>query len=118
MDKFKAFRIREAGGKTEAGFTDCTLDELDPGDVVVRVSHSTINYKDALAATGKGRILSGLDASAASIWRARWCPRATHASNRDKAFSRRATRSASSTTAVMRNMRAFPATGCMRCRRA
>ena len=57
MDKFKAFRIREAGGKTEAGFTDCTLDELDPGDVVVRVSHSTINYKDALAATGKGRIL-------------------------------------------------------------
>jgi putative YhdH/YhfP family quinone oxidoreductase len=57
MDKFKAFRIREAGGKTEAGFTDYTLDELDPGDVVVRVSHSTINYKDALAATGKGRIL-------------------------------------------------------------
>src|SRR6266446_9132138 len=57
MDRFKAFRIREAGGKTEAGFTDCTLDELDPGDVVVRVSHSTINYKDALAATGKGRIL-------------------------------------------------------------
>src|SRR5882762_3307034 len=57
MDKFKAFRIREAGGKTEAGFTDYTLDELDQGDVVVRVSHSTINYKDALAATGKGRIL-------------------------------------------------------------
>ena len=57
MDKFKAFRIRDEGGKTTAGFVDCALDELDPGEVVVRVSHSTINYKDALAATGKGRIL-------------------------------------------------------------
>jgi acrylyl-CoA reductase (NADPH) len=58
MDKFKAFRIRDEGGKTQAGFVECRLDELDPGDVVVRVSHSTINYKDALAATGKGRILT------------------------------------------------------------
>jgi acrylyl-CoA reductase (NADPH) len=57
MDKFKAFRIRDQDGKVQAGFTECTLDELDPGDVLVRVSHSTINYKDALAATGKGRIL-------------------------------------------------------------
>jgi putative YhdH/YhfP family quinone oxidoreductase len=57
MDKFKAFRIRDEDGKIQAGFVDCTLDELDPGDVVVRVSHSDINYKDALAATGKGKIL-------------------------------------------------------------
>ena len=34
-----------------------TLDDLTPGDVVIKVSHSTINYKDALAATGAGRIL-------------------------------------------------------------
>jgi acrylyl-CoA reductase (NADPH) len=57
METFKAFLIRERDGKTEAGFTDFSLDRLDPGDVVVRVSHSSINYKDALAATGKGRIL-------------------------------------------------------------
>jgi putative YhdH/YhfP family quinone oxidoreductase len=57
MDKFKAFRIRDQDGKVEAGFTECTLDELDRGEVVIRVSHSTINYKDALAATGKGKIL-------------------------------------------------------------
>ena len=57
MDKFKAFLIRDQDGKADAGFTDFTLDRLDPGEVVVRVSHSTINYKDALAATGKGRIL-------------------------------------------------------------
>src|SRR6185295_5267615 len=36
---------------------DCTLDELDPGEVVIRVAYSDVNYKDALAATGKGRIL-------------------------------------------------------------
>src|SRR5215468_11773379 len=57
MEKFKAFRIHDAGGKTQAGFVECSLDELDPGEVVGRVSHSTINYQDALAATGKGRIL-------------------------------------------------------------
>jgi acrylyl-CoA reductase (NADPH) len=57
MDKFRAFRIDEQDGKIVAGFTDLTLDDLTEGNVVVRVSHSTINYKDALAATGKGRIL-------------------------------------------------------------
>ena len=57
METFKAFLIRDRDGKTEAAFTDFSLDRLDPGEVVVRVSHSTINYKDALAGTGKGRIL-------------------------------------------------------------
>ena len=33
------------------------LDDLYAGDVVVKVSHSTINFKDALAATGAGKIL-------------------------------------------------------------
>src|SRR4029079_6700309 len=33
------------------------LDDLDAGELVVRVAYSDINYKDALAATGKGRIL-------------------------------------------------------------
>src|SRR5438477_9176740 len=54
MDKFKGYRVTDKGA---AGFEEFQLDDLDPGDVVVRVSHSTINYKDALAATGKGRIL-------------------------------------------------------------
>jgi acrylyl-CoA reductase (NADPH) len=57
MDKFKAFRITEADKKVQAGFVECTLDDLDPGEVVVRVAYSDVNYKDALAATGKGRIL-------------------------------------------------------------
>src|SRR5260221_520251 len=58
MERFKAYRLSETREKKiKAEFVDCTLDDLDPGDVVVRVAYSDINYKDALAATGKGRIL-------------------------------------------------------------
>ena len=57
MDNFRAFRIDEKDGEIVAGFAELTLDDLTPGNVVVRVTHSTINYKDALAATGRGRIL-------------------------------------------------------------
>ena len=34
-----------------------TLDQLSAGDVVIRVQYSSINFKDALAATGAGKIL-------------------------------------------------------------
>jgi NADPH2:quinone reductase len=57
MDNFRAFRIDEQDGKIVAAFKTLSIDDLTDGNVVVRVSHSTINYKDALAATGKGRIL-------------------------------------------------------------
>jgi len=57
MDSFRAYRIDEENGKIVAGFEELTVDDLTEGNVVVRVSHSTINYKDALAATGKARIL-------------------------------------------------------------
>jgi putative YhdH/YhfP family quinone oxidoreductase len=58
MERFKAFRLTETPEKKiDARFVECTLDELDPGEVLVRVAYSDVNYKDALAATGKGRIL-------------------------------------------------------------
>ncbi len=57
MEKFKAFRLSEVEKKIKAEFVECTLDDLDPGELVVRVAYSDVNYKDALAATGKGRIL-------------------------------------------------------------
>jgi acrylyl-CoA reductase (NADPH) len=58
MEKFKAYKLTETPEKKmRAEFVDCTLEDLDPGDVVVRVAYSSVNYKDALAATGKGRIL-------------------------------------------------------------
>jgi NADPH2:quinone reductase len=57
MSTFKAFRIHERDGKIAAGFEQMTTDALTPGDVVIRVRYSSINYKDALAATGAGKIL-------------------------------------------------------------
>jgi acrylyl-CoA reductase (NADPH) len=57
VEKFKAYRLTEADKKIRAEFVECTLEDLDPGELVVRVAYSDVNYKDALAATGKGRIL-------------------------------------------------------------
>ncbi len=57
MDSFRAFRIDEQDGEIVAGFRELSIDDLTQGNVVVRVSHSSINYKDALAATGAGMIL-------------------------------------------------------------
>jgi acrylyl-CoA reductase (NADPH) len=57
MTSFKAFRIHEENKKIVARFEQLTLDDLAPGEVVVRVTYSDINYKDALAATGAGKIL-------------------------------------------------------------
>jgi len=57
MDKFRAYRINEKDGNITAGFEELSIDELTDGNVVIKISHSTINYKDALAATGTARIL-------------------------------------------------------------
>jgi acrylyl-CoA reductase (NADPH) len=57
MDLFRAYRIDNVDGAIVAGFETLSVDDLTAGNVVVRVTHSTINYKDALAATGAGRIL-------------------------------------------------------------
>lgn len=56
-DTFQAFRIDDVDGRPRGDFVAMRIEELTQGDVVVRVSHSTINYKDALAATGAGKIL-------------------------------------------------------------
>ena len=57
MKTFKAFRIHEREGRIVAGFEQMAVEALTPGEVVIRVRYSSINYKDALAATGAGRIL-------------------------------------------------------------
>jgi acrylyl-CoA reductase (NADPH) len=57
MTTFRALRIHQEGGKTAAKLETIGLDALTAGEVVVRVRYSTINYKDALAATGAGKIL-------------------------------------------------------------
>jgi len=57
MKTFSAFRIHSKAGQIHADFENLTLDDLTPGDVIIKSVYSNINYKDALAATGKGRIL-------------------------------------------------------------
>ncbi len=57
MQKFRAYRMDERDGKIVADFQDLTIDDLTPGGVVIKVSHSTINFKDALAATGTAKIV-------------------------------------------------------------
>ena len=49
MEEFRAYRIDQTDGNITAGFCSLRIDDLAEGDVVIRVSHSTINYKDALA---------------------------------------------------------------------
>jgi NADPH2:quinone reductase len=57
MSSFRAFRIANADGKISGSVIDATLDELTPGDVVLTGEYSSVNYKDALAGTGAGKIL-------------------------------------------------------------
>jgi acrylyl-CoA reductase (NADPH) len=54
---FRAFRIHQEHGGVVGRLESISLDDLSPGEIVIRVRYSTINYKDALAATGKGKIL-------------------------------------------------------------
>lgn len=57
MNSFNIFRVHEREGKTVAGFEQAQLEDLDAGEVVVKVAYSSVNYKDALAATGAGKVI-------------------------------------------------------------
>lgn len=54
---FTAYRIDKQDNQIVAQFQSLTLNDLSEGEVIIQVSWSGINYKDALAATGKGQIL-------------------------------------------------------------
>jgi acrylyl-CoA reductase (NADPH) len=57
MTMFRAFRIRNDEAGYRAGIEAMSADALSPGEVLVKTAYSSVNYKDALAGTGKGRIL-------------------------------------------------------------
>lgn len=57
MTTLKAYRVFNEDGKVAGRFTDMKLDELDAGDIVIKVAYSSVNFKDALAATGAGKII-------------------------------------------------------------
>ena len=58
MDQFKAVLIsRDEEKKQSVDWATLTPDDLMEGDVTVRVHHSTVNYKDGLAITGKSPVV-------------------------------------------------------------
>ncbi|HYF19789.1 MAG TPA: acryloyl-CoA reductase [Ramlibacter sp.] len=54
-ETFKAFRVHTVDGKPQCRFEQLTIDQIDPGPVVIRTAFSAITYKDAMAARGVGR---------------------------------------------------------------
>ncbi|HJP05408.1 MAG: oxidoreductase [Gammaproteobacteria bacterium] len=57
MDTFRAFRIHSENDEIAARVEEISLDDLNDGEVVIKCAWSCVNYKDALAATGAGKIL-------------------------------------------------------------
>jgi acrylyl-CoA reductase (NADPH) len=57
VQTFKAYRTFEEDKHVQSRFVDMKLDDLDPGEVIIRTKYSTINYKDALSYNGTGRIM-------------------------------------------------------------
>ena len=68
-EKFGALRLFEEGGKTIARVVELAVEDLAAGEVVIRTAYSSINYKDALAITGAGKVIrrfpcvAGIDAA-------------------------------------------------------
>ena len=54
---FPAFRIHNDAAGYRAGIESIALDDLNPGEVVIKTAYSSVNFKDALAGTGEGKIL-------------------------------------------------------------
>ena len=57
MQRFRALLVAKGESAPSPAWTELSLTDLMEGDVVVRVSHSTINYKDGLAITGKAPVI-------------------------------------------------------------
>ena len=55
--EFRVFRIHNDADGYRSGIESISLDDLNPGQVVVKTAYSSVNYKDALAGTGQGKIL-------------------------------------------------------------
>ena len=57
MSTFKAYLTSQEGKSSRSELVDFAVDQLDAGEVLINVDYSTVNYKDALSATGAGRII-------------------------------------------------------------
>ena len=60
-DRFRAMLLTRDGRSTQVNMRDLTNEDLPGGEVLVAVSHSTLNYKDGLAVTGAGPVIREKD---------------------------------------------------------
>jgi len=73
MNPFNSLRVFDENGKATARVVEVALSELSGGEVVFQTAYSSVNYKDALAATGAGKIIrsfpriAGIDATGTVI---------------------------------------------------
>ncbi|MGE3507896.1 MAG: oxidoreductase [Vicinamibacterales bacterium] len=56
-ERFRAFRVFDEDGRVQGRVVDLAVDDLTPGAVLIKAAYSSVNYKDALAATGQGKIV-------------------------------------------------------------
>ncbi|HEY8428405.1 MAG TPA: acryloyl-CoA reductase, partial [Sandaracinaceae bacterium] len=56
-EKFQALRVFDEGGKAVARIVEARRDELSAGEVLIETAFSSVNYKDALAVTGAGKVI-------------------------------------------------------------
>src|SRR5438093_12221424 len=57
MKSLKSFRVFDEGGKPTGRIVDLSLGDYGAGAVVIKTAYSSVNSKDALAATGAGKIM-------------------------------------------------------------
>lgn len=55
--RFNAFRIHNDDAGYRSGIEEIAIDDLAPGEIAIKTAHSSVNFKDALAGTGQGKIL-------------------------------------------------------------
>ena len=74
MEKFRAYRVFNENDRVSGRVVQLGVDELSAGEVVFKTAHSSVNYKDALAATGTGGkiirkfpLIAGIDAAGTVI---------------------------------------------------
>ncbi len=58
MSTFQAFRVHREGDAVRGRIESLGMDDLAAGEVVIEAAYSSVNYKDALGATGAGKILA------------------------------------------------------------
>ena len=56
--KFRALRLYDEDGRRVSRMIEQTIDDLDPGSVVIKSQYAAVNYKDARAVTGVGKVVS------------------------------------------------------------